>query len=48
LEEKVRREQIEQKELSSKGIDIDLIKEWITQNTEAMLKHYDLKEYLEK
>lgn len=32
----------------SRGIDIDLIKEWITSNTDAMLKHHELKEYLEK
>ena len=32
----------------SNGIDIDLIKDWITQNTEAMLKHEELKEYKKK
>jgi hypothetical protein len=32
----------------SNGIDIDLIKDWITQNTEAMLKHDELKSYKKK
>lgn len=32
----------------SNGIDIDLIKDWITQNTEAMLKHDELKNYKKK
>ena len=32
----------------SNGIDIDLIKDWITQNTEAMLKHDELKSYKQK
>ena len=39
---------MENKENESKGIDIDLIKAWITCNTDAMLKHQELKEYLEK
>ena len=30
---------MEAKENESKGIDIDLIKAWITSNTDAMLKH---------
>lgn len=47
-EEKQRREAIEAKENNAKGIDIDLIKEWISHNTEAMLKHQDLKEYRDK
>lgn len=32
----------------SNGIDIDLIKDWITQNTDAMLKHDELKNYKKK
>jgi hypothetical protein len=38
-EEKAKKEEMEEKENQSKGIDIDLIKAWITCNTEAMLKH---------
>lgn len=38
----------EEKELMSQGIDLDLIKDWIQRNTEAMLKNQELKEYLEK
>jgi len=34
--------------MESKGIDIDLIKHWIQANTDAMLKHQELKEYFEK
>ena len=37
LDEKIRREQEEQSELESKGIDIDAIKDWIKQSTEALL-----------
>jgi seryl-tRNA synthetase len=48
MEEKIKKEQLEAKEAESKGIDIDLIKTWITSNTDAMLKHQELKEYLEK
>jgi predicted nucleotidyltransferase len=29
-------------------VDIDLIKVWITQNTDSMLKHRELQEYIEK
>lgn len=47
-EEKQRREALEQKENTAKGIDIDLIKEWISHNTEGMLKHQELKEYRDK
>ena len=47
-EEKESRSAQEQKELESKGIDIDLIKDWISRNTDAMLKNQELKEYLEK
>jgi hypothetical protein len=47
-EEKIKKEQLEEKENQSKGIDIDLIKAWITSNTDAMLKHQELKEYLIK
>jgi hypothetical protein len=36
------------KEAEAKGVDIDLIKQWISSNTEAMLKHHELKEYQEK
>jgi hypothetical protein len=39
---------MEAKEHESKGIDIDLIKAWITCNTDAMLKHQELKDYFEK
>lgn len=42
------RDKMEQQDLESKGIDIDLIKTWIHTNTEAMLQHQELKEYLEK
>ena len=38
----------EAKEYNAKGIDIDLIKEWISHNTEGMLKHQELKEYRDK
>lgn len=34
--------------MESQGIDIDLIKDWITRNTDAMLKNQELKEYLNK
>jgi chromosome segregation ATPase len=34
--------------LENKGIDIDLIKDWISRNTEAMLNNQELKEYLQK
>ena len=37
LDEKIRREQEEQNELENKGIDIDAIKDWIKQSTEALL-----------
>ena len=47
-EEKQRREALEQKDNTAKGIDIDLIKEWISHNTEGMLKHQELKEYRDK
>lgn len=47
-EEREQRDMLEQKELESKGIDIDLIKHWIQTNTDAMLNHQELKEYLEK
>lgn len=47
-EERQRKQEMEQKEAESKGIDIDLIKEWINSNTEAMLKNKELQEYLEK
>jgi len=39
---------MEEQENESKGIDIDLIKAWITSNTDAMLKHQELKDYLKK
>lgn len=42
------RDKLEEKELQTKGIDIDLIKDWISSNTEAMLKNQELKEYLDK
>jgi hypothetical protein len=44
----VNRDKLEEKELQTKGIDIDLIKDWISSNTEAMLKNQELKEYLDK
>ena len=47
-EERQRKLEQETKEAESKGIDIDLIKEWINSNTEAMLKNKELQEYLEK
>jgi len=47
-EEREQRSLQEAKELETKGIDIDLIKHWITANTDAMLKNQELKEYLEK
>lgn len=47
-EEKQRREALEARENNAKGIDIDLIKEWISHNTEGMLKHQELKEYRDK
>jgi len=47
-EEKVRREAFEARENQTKGIDLDLIKEWISHNTEGMLKHQELKEYRDK
>ena len=42
------RDKLEEKELQTKGIDIDLIKDWISSNTDAMLKNQELKEYLDK
>ena len=39
---------MQEKERESRGIDIDLIKNWIQTNTDAMLKNQELKEYLEK
>ena len=46
LEEKERRAKQEELENESQGIDIDPIKAWITSNTDAMLKHQELKDYL--
>ena len=48
LEEKAAKREIEEKENKSNGIDIDMIKVWITSNTDNMLKHHELKEYLQK
>lgn len=48
LIEKEKRAKLEEQENEAKGIDIDIIKAWITSNTEAMLKHQELKEYLTK
>jgi len=39
LEERQKRDALEEKERQTKGIDIDLIKAWITSNTDAMLKN---------
>lgn len=47
-EERQKKLEQQEKEAESKGIDIDLIKEWIHSNTEAMLKNKELQEYLEK
>lgn len=47
-EEKQKRDELEEKEARAQGIDIDLIREWISANTEAMLKHEELKEYRQK
>lgn len=47
-EERETRSKQEEKELENKGIDIDLIKDWISRNTEAMLNNQELKEYLQK
>lgn len=48
LDEKIRREQEEQSELESKGIDIDAIKDWIKQSTEALLNQQELRNYLKE
>jgi len=37
--EKEKRAKMEEQENESKVIDLDLIKAWITCNTDAMLKH---------
>lgn len=47
-EEREVRAKQEAQEMESQGIDIDLIKDWITRNTDAMLKNQELKEYLQK
>jgi chromosome segregation ATPase len=39
---------LEEAEMEAKGIDIDLITNWIQTNTQAMLKKQELKEYLDK
>ena len=48
LEERQRRHELQEKEANAKGIDMDLIKDWITYNTDAMLKHEELKDYQTK
>ena len=48
LDERQRRADQQEKEAASKGIDMDLIKDWITYNTDAMLKHEELKDYQQK
>lgn len=48
LIEKEKRAKMEEQENEANGIDIDLIKAWITSNTDAMLKHQELKEYMTK
>jgi cytochrome P450 len=46
--EKEKRAILEEQENEAKGIDLDLIDSWISSNTEAMLKHQELKEYMNK
>lgn len=46
--EKEKRDILEEKENQAQGIDLDIIREWITINTEAMLKQEELKEYRQR
>jgi hypothetical protein len=45
-EEKERRMKEETRDNDKKGIDIDAIKDWITINTDQMIKNKELTEYL--
>ena len=47
-DEKEAREKQEEIENESKGIDVDAIKDWITLNTEQLLKQQELRDYLSK
>jgi hypothetical protein len=47
-EERIRREIEKKEEYERKDIDVDRIKEWITDNTDRMLRHHELKEAMEK
>ena len=47
-EERLRREIEKKEELDKKGIDVDRIKVWITQNTDKMLRFRELQEAMKK
>ena len=47
-EERLRREIEKKEEHDKKGIDVDRIKVWITQNTEKMLRYRELQEEMAK
>lgn len=47
-EERMRKEFEKKEEYDKKGIDIDRIKQWITDNTDRMMVHAELKEGMEK
>ena len=45
-EEKLQRLKEEQEEMDQNGIDVDVIKDWIKLNTEALLNQQELTTYL--
>ena len=45
-EEKLQRLKEEQEEMDQNGIDVDVIKDWIKLNTEALLNQQELTSYL--
>lgn len=47
MEDRLRKEQEKKEEYESKGIDIDRIKGWITENTNRMLEHREISDSLE-
>lgn len=47
-EERMRKEMEKQEDYEKKGIDIDRIKQWITDNTDRMMQHQELKDAMEK
>ena len=48
MEERMKRDQEKKEEYESKGIDVERIKTWITENTNRMLDHRELTEQMEQ